>query len=50
MRNGVLADYIPHAMSFDVEMADTYGTGKTPSRNHVINVIKHHWFAGNGAH
>ncbi len=50
MRNGVLADYIPHAMSFDVEMADVYGTGKTPGRNHVINVIKHHWFAGNGAH
>jgi len=50
MRNGVLADYIPHAMSFDVETADIYGTGKTPSRNHVINVIKHHWFAGNGTH
>jgi lipopolysaccharide transport system ATP-binding protein len=50
MRNGVLADYIPHALSFDVEVADVYGTGKTPARNHVINVIKHHWFAGNGAH
>jgi len=50
MRNGVVADYVQHALSFDIEMADVYGTGKTPSRNHVINVIKHHWFAGNGTH
>ena len=31
-------------------MDDVYGTGKIPSRNHVINVIKHSWFLGNGVH
>lgn len=50
MKNGVVADYIQHALSFDVEMADIHGTGKIPARNHVINVIKHRWFAGNGTH
>jgi lipopolysaccharide transport system ATP-binding protein len=50
MKNGVVADYVQHALSFDVEVADVHGTGKLPARNHVINVIKHSWFNGNGTH
>ena len=42
-RGGMMADYLQYAGYFDVEMEDVYGTGKIPSRNWVLCVLRHKW-------
>ncbi|RME72562.1 MAG: ABC transporter ATP-binding protein [Verrucomicrobia bacterium] len=40
---GVMADYVQYATIFDVEPEDVYGSGKVPSRQRVMNVIRQQW-------
>ena len=44
-RSHLLADHISYAAYFDVEADDFYGTGKLPTREWAINVVKHRWTA-----
>lgn len=40
---GVMADYVQYATIFDVEPEDVYGSGKIPSRQRVMGLIKQKW-------
>jgi lipopolysaccharide transport system ATP-binding protein len=42
-RRDITADYIERAGSFDVEVADFYGTGKLPPRKWSSCLLKHCW-------
>jgi lipopolysaccharide transport system ATP-binding protein len=42
-RRGITADYIERAGSFDVEVADFFGTGKLPGREWSSCLLKHCW-------
>ena len=43
LKGAAVADYVPYAGHFDVEADDVYGSGKVPSRNWVLCVLKHEW-------
>ncbi len=43
LKGGVIADYIQYAASFDVEVEDVYGSGKMPTRNWVLCILRHRW-------
>jgi lipopolysaccharide transport system ATP-binding protein len=42
-KGGSMADYVQYAGVFDLEADDVYGSGKVPSRDWVICVLKHQW-------
>lgn len=42
-RGMVTADRIEHAGYFDIETQDVYGTGKIPSRDESVSLIKYEW-------
>lgn len=42
-RGAAIADYIEQAASFDVEPDDFYGTGRMPTRDWVLCLLKHRW-------
>jgi lipopolysaccharide transport system ATP-binding protein len=42
-RRGSMADYVPHALSFDVAAADPYGGGRVPGRDWTICLLDHRW-------
>jgi len=47
-RGTALADHIEQAASFDVEADEFYATGRVPSREWVLCLLKHQWsFDGN---
>ena len=43
LKGAAVADYVEHAGEFDVEADDVYGSGKVPSRDWVLCVLKHEW-------
>jgi len=43
LKGAAVADYVPYAGHFDVEADDVYGSGKVPSRNWTLCVLKHEW-------
>ena len=44
MRGIKSADKIEHAGYFDVETDDVYGSGKLPSREQAIYILKYEWY------
>jgi len=48
IRGGQMADRIPYAAYFDVDVDDFYGTGKLPKREWTMTVMKHRWKTGDG--
>jgi len=42
-KGGVMADYVQYAAIFDVEPEDVYGSGKIPSRQRVMGLIRQKW-------
>lgn len=43
LKGGSLVDYIQYAGDFDVEAEDVYGSGKIPSRDWVLCLLRHKW-------
>lgn len=43
MVGGVLADHVKHAVRFDIEADDFYGTGKLPERPSSLCLLKQNW-------
>jgi lipopolysaccharide transport system ATP-binding protein len=42
-KGGAMADYVQRASTFDIEEVDFYGSGKQPSRDWVVCLLKHEW-------
>jgi lipopolysaccharide transport system ATP-binding protein len=40
---GNLSDYVQRAAEFTIELADFYGTGRTPGRDWMIGLLHHKW-------
>jgi len=45
-KGGSMVDYVQHAGSFDTNADDSYASGKMPSRDWVICVLRHEWSLG----
>jgi lipopolysaccharide transport system ATP-binding protein len=45
-KGSVMADYIQQAAYFDVEAEDVHGSGKIPTRDWMLCVVKHEWALG----
>lgn len=42
-RGSIDADWVWPAVEFDVETDDFFGTGRQPTRDWVVSLLKHHW-------